>query len=209
MAKAIDLTNNTYGYLRVVGRGENIAGRVRWICTCVCGATKTVSSSDLRKGSTRSCGCAKRQLLSKAMVRHGLSRSRTYHTWARMLNRCRDKARAHYGAEGIGVCARWEVFENFLHDMGHAPKGMSIERIDNTKGYAPENCRWATAAEQNRNRRNSLLVEFGGVVDTLAAHAKAAGLRYDTVYYRIYKRGWPVSVALSTPPFGTRVDVPL
>jgi hypothetical protein len=66
--------------------------------------------------------------------------------------------------------------------------------------YSPKNCMWTTAAEQHKNRRNSRNITFGGVTDTLATHARRAGLRYDTVYYRIFKRGWAVDAALTTPP---------
>lgn len=126
-----------------------------------------------------------------------------------MLNRCGDSRHEHYGARGITVCDRWQSFKNFYADMGDPPAGMSLERKNNNRGYCESNCVWATTSQQNKNRSNSRVVTFNGVRDTLAAHAARAGLRYDTVYRRIVYSGWTVRRALTTKPFGTRVEVPL
>jgi hypothetical protein len=86
-------------------------------------------------------------------------RSGAYKTWASMRQRCldpRQKSYRNYGGRGITICVRWQGqkgFENFLEDMGDRPEGMGVERIDNEKGYCPENCKWATPAEQSRNKR--------------------------------------------------------
>lgn len=86
--------------------------------------------------------------------------SRTMGTWRGMLKRCgdpRSPSYLNYGARGIEVCERWKAFENFLADMGERPDEMSLDRIDNDRGYEPGNCRWATDAEQQRHRSNNKL----------------------------------------------------
>jgi hypothetical protein len=212
MAKALDIEGQVFGFLTIGPRVSLARKGSWWACTCICGTQKVVSGSELRKGRVRSCGCQTKALLSVAMTKHGMSRAPVYRTWAAMLSRCsnpRTPQYAHYGARGIYVCERWHTFENFVADMGLPPPGGSIERKDTNGPYTPENCCWATTAEQHKNRRNSRNVTFNGVTDTLAAHARRAGLRYDTAHYRIFRRGWSVHDALTTLPFGTRVGVPL
>lgn len=208
MTKPLQLAGQVFGSLTVLRR---VATKPRsvWECVCVCGVVKTYVGSELTLGRVRSCGCMRGELIAKAKTTHGRSRSRAYRMWAAMLHRCGDSNNARYGGRGIVVDERWRVFSEFYADMGDPPPKHSLGRIDNEQGYCAQNCRWETVAQQNRNRSVSRLVEFGGVIDTVAAHARRAGLHYDTVYHRIFRQGWAVSEALTTVPFGTRVEVPL
>ena len=151
-----------FGSLAVVRRAQNgKAGDVRYSCSCDCGKEHVVSARLLRDGSSTSCGCKRYSLIAKSSriqkTTHGRSRDRIYMVWNSMIQRCvnpRHRRYADYGGRGITVCDRWMKFENFLADMGEKPDGLTLDRIDNGRGYEPENCRWATYSQQNKNRRS-------------------------------------------------------
>jgi hypothetical protein len=126
-------------------------------------------------------------------------RSKMNTIWHGIMNRCHNKNQKyfkHYGGRGIGVCERWLNFNNFLADMGECPDGRSIDRIDNDKGYSPENCRWATRSEQSRNTRLVTKVEIHGIVKSLKDWTEEFGLNHNTVVSRI-TRGTPILRAIT------------
>lgn len=133
--------------------------------------------------------------------RHGLSTSEIYRVWAQIVNRCRNpavKSYKYYGARGITVCDRWLKFDNFFEDMGHAPPGCSIDRINNDGPYSPRNCRWATRQEQAQHKSNSRLLTLGKRTQTMAAWARELGMNPSALLYRI-NAGWSVKEVLTTP----------
>ncbi len=128
-------------------------GRNYWNCRCLCGVTKAIRADNLIKGNILSCGCLSLDVHTK----HGMTKTPEYVSWLSMKRRCLDKD-AHnykyYGGRGIKICNRWLEFENFFGDMGHRPRGTSIDRINNNLGYEPSNCRWADKTTQRRNRND-------------------------------------------------------
>ena len=123
-----------------------------------------------------------------------------YSAWAAMKARCKNpKATSfkRYGGRGIKVCKEWETFSNFFKDMGTSLKGQSLDRIDNSKGYYKENCRWATPRQQANNRRGNKLLEFNGTTKTMREWCRILKLNYITVKKRL-ENEWTINKALST-----------
>jgi hypothetical protein len=137
------------------------------------------------------------------MITHGDSDSRTHRIWRAMKTRCsnpRASNYAIYGGRGITVCQAWcDSYEQFLTDMGKCPDGCSIDRIDNSGNYEPGNCRWATRAEQNRNRRDNVMLTFSGKTMCLTDWASHLGMLERTLRNRIKHYGWSTEEALTVP----------
>ena len=193
--KAADLTGQIFGRLTVVERSGSNGYNSLWKCKCACGEERVVQSTMLKSGRTQSCGCLQRELAAEQQTTHGLNGSHTHGCWRSMRRRCEDPkhpAYARYGGVGIAVDERWQVFENFLADMGEAPSpDHTIERLRNTEGYGPGNCRWATMEEQQNNRGNNVVVTINGKEQSLGRHARELGIPYSTLYDR-YKKGLPL-----------------
>lgn len=157
MGKFIDRTGQIFGRLRVVERaGTNQLKKVVWKCLCSCGKTTFVTTGCLVTGNTSSCGCYHKETITK----HGGWKNPSYNTWRAMIRRCcnkEDKDYFRYGAKGITVAESWMSYSNFVRDMGEPEGNETLDRIDGTKGYFKENCRWASPSVQaiNSNRRCS------------------------------------------------------
>lgn len=198
-----------FGRLRVLipeGKKINAKGKLikgkHVLCICDCGKLNAVNCFSLRNSLSRSCGCLTVEAVRKRNMKHGKSKTKTYQIWRAMKNRCFAKDDAfyeNYGGRGITMCDKWRYsFITFLNDMGECPKGFSIERIDNEKGYCPENCKWATPVEQANNRRNNSLISFKGRTLTIAQWERELGFKAGQLGQRLYK-GWSVERALTTP----------
>ena len=203
MPAKIDLTGKKFNRLTVVKQVTSAkVGVLRWLCRCDCGNTKEVRGCNLTSGQVQSCGCLQKQRTAKANTTHGLSGSPEYRVWEEMLRRCNcrsDTCYSYYGGRGIGVCDRWNVFDNFYSDMGARPSNKySIERKDNNKGYSPDNCCWATITQQCNNTRKNIFLTHKGITMTISQWARELGISYTCLYQRV-SAGWPIEKSLSTP----------
>jgi hypothetical protein len=189
---------------RIKGPG----GHYRAAVVCACGISRTVSERTLYAGTSRSCGCDRDKKTSARRRKHGRAGTPEYTAWLDAIRRCHRRSCkyfAAYGGRGIHVCDRWRFGEGgvsgiecFIADMGERPDGLTLERIDVNLGYTPDNCKWASWETQYNNTRRSRVVEFNGRRHTAATLAKAVGLPYKTVLYRLDAH-WSVEDIVARP----------
>ena len=184
---ATDLVGRKFGKLTVLSfaRSQIIKNKsiFYWNVKCDCGELKIVIGSNLKSGSTKSCGCVikeKAKQLGLNCKTHGYSGTRIYNCWIALIGRCTNKENVNYkwyGGRGINVCKRWfNSFESFRSDMGDMPENMTIERVDNNGDYKPSNCRWATYMEQGKNKSNNVKIKVGGQNLILSDLARMRGV---------------------------------
>jgi hypothetical protein len=192
-----NVIGKSYGRLTVLKDVKSNSRRRRVLVKCSCPAEteKEVTLDDLRSGHTSSCGCLRVEAVQVAVSKHGLNKHPSYGIWKNMRQRCLNPKNARYsdyGGRGITICESWKDFFNFYEDIGKSWKsGLTLDREDNNQGYSPENCRWSTTLEQNRNRRNTKTVSVGGRTQSLAAWCEEKGLKYDTVKMRLHRGKTP------------------
>jgi hypothetical protein len=190
-----DITGKRFGYLVALRFIPTEGRHARFLFRCDCGTEKEILAQSVIAGLTVSCGCYHRKAAAKRARTHGHSgkaRTPTYSSWAAMMDRGvwgGHPSYAQYGAKGIGVHERWHTFENFLADMGERPKGTSLDRIDNTKGYGPGNCRWATRREQALNTSRTVKVVYKGSPVSVFELCEQLGLSYGAISSRANRRG--------------------
>jgi hypothetical protein len=150
------------------------------------------------------------------MELHGLNYTSEHNIWAKMKNRCHcttNDAYKYYGAKGITVCDEWRnSFMAFYKDMGVRPYDTTLDRIDNTKGYSKSNCRWATRVEQERNKSNTLYVDFRGIKISFPELCELCRKSYDNVFRRYHRMKLDIETALSggrpyIPRFDEKLDI--
>lgn len=191
--------------------GQSKAHLSLWLCKCSCGNEKVLPSSSLRSKKIKSCGCLRRENALKVNTTHGQFYTRFYKTWASMKSRCdnpRSISYKRYGNKGIAYQDSWATFEGFETDMHesylehcaiYGEKDTTIDRIDNKKGYTKDNCRWATNLEQQNNKEINKFITFRGETLTFSNMAKKYGFNKTTLWCRVYKHGWDIEKALTTP----------
>lgn len=201
--KTKNITGEKFGKLTAIKPIGSKNGKI-WECRCDCGNTTNVSLGNLINGHIRSCGC-----LNKGIIRnfkHGYGHERIYHEYIAMITRCKKDYKNHvnYYDRGIRVCPEWlgkHGLSNFVEwAMGNGyADNLTIDRIDNDKGYSPDNCRWTTAKVQANNRRNNIVIEYKGEKKTLKEWCEELNLPYKTIYNRIKVLNWNITRTFEEP----------
>lgn len=199
----IDISGKKFGRLSVT-RFHSMRGRAPLFeCLCDCWKVRICYGSHIRRGNTKSCGCLSRDNFIKARTIHGAAIGNNftpeYKTWRSMRNRCLHNSSPefkNYGGRGIKICKRWDVFKNFLADMGLKPVGdYSIERINTNGNYEPSNCRWATRIEQASNKSNNHFISFQGKTKTIAQWSRYLKFKPSKIQNRL-RLGWGIGEIL-------------
>jgi hypothetical protein len=205
-------TGQKYGLLTVIELvGVTERRQSKWRFRCDCGNITVKVASNVRFGTTKSCGCLhikSAKATGRRNSTHGLSNLPEYSIWKAMIDRCSNpscKHFANYGGRGIKVSKRWSDPRAFLSDMGPRPSPkMTIERIDNDGPYSPENCKWATRTEQLRNRRNNRIIDTPWGPMTVAGAAEKAGINQNIFHVRVSK-GWSAE-DLFNPKYAKKIN---
>ncbi len=187
-----DMIGREFGRWTVIGGSDK---PLMVLCQCSCSAKtiREVNKKNLKAGMSRSCSCWDQDRKTS----HGMTGTQTYMAWGCMKQRVKNDRR--YIENGIVMCERWEKFENFLEDMGVCPEDKySVDRIDNSKGYEPGNCRWANRSEQQRNKTTNRMVTYDGRTMPASAWAEELGMGLSTLTSRL-DNGWTVERTLTTP----------
>lgn len=191
-----------FGKLTVLKRAENTkSGKAQWLCQCDCGKCTVVPTYRLTMGETKSCGCKRYESHNRI---HGMTKTDIHNKWLQIKQRCLDKnykAYQNYGAVGITICDEWKndfvAFMNWSYQHGYK-EGLSLDRIDNEKGYCPENCRWVTWKDQCNNRKNNINVTYQGKTQTLKQWCDELNLNYQLIYSRIKNTGLTFQEAITS-----------
>lgn len=190
MSALIDLTGQRFGKWMILRKADSDKnGNARWLCHCACDREKIVNGFALRDGTSRQC-------LHCARTTHGLTKTRLFNIWISIIQRCENpnfKYYKYYGGRGILICSKWRndftTFRQWALVNGYK-KNLQIDRIDNRRGYEPNNCHFVTAKEQARNRRNNKYLRISNEVKLLVEWAEQTGIKEHILRWRI-NAGWP------------------
>lgn len=191
-----DFTGQRRGSFLIKEQAPFVRGKSRkWVCVCNCGNIKIETSGNIKRAAYLRC--------NERCTAPQKSKMRFYMTWRGMILRCTDKNNRdykHWGGRGITVCEEWASDYFCFHKWAEEryKKGLSLDRIDNNKGYFPENCRYTTPRIQCNNRRSNRLVKLNGKTKTLSDWLRTYNIPKITFFARV-KKGWSIKSAITTP----------
>lgn len=199
-----ELTGQRFGRLTVVEYDHTHNGSAYWKCKCDCGNEKIISSNSLTQGNATSCGCYRKEYVSAQKKTHGMSKTRIYREFRAMKTRCTNEnieEHHRYSGRGINICDEWmgkggfERFMKWAYANGYSDD-LSIDRIDNDKGYSPDNCRWVDRITQANNTSLNHNITINGETHTMMEWSQITGISYSAIKGRINKLGWSPEEAL-------------
>jgi len=198
MTRHKDITDQHFGRLRAVNyQGSTEEGRAKWLCKCECGKETIILLTSLTSGNTTSCGC----VLNEKVTKHHMSNTKIYRTWQSMKTRCTNKSSnryKYYGGKGVIYDPMWETFEGFYIDMVESYReGNTLDRIDSSKNYTKDNCRWTDYNTQNNNKSDNIELAYEGVVYSPQEASKMFSIPLSAIYNRL-QRGWNVKQIIET-----------
>lgn len=201
-----NLIGQKFGRLTVLKYVYSKYKKRHWLCQCKCGNVSIVSTSQLKSGKTKSCGCLRRETTSqnakKIKSTHHLTNTRIYSIWRSMKKRCylsSNDAYKDYGARGIKVCDKWKndfiSFYNWAMANGYK-EDLTLDRINVNGNYEPNNCRWANWKVQQNNKRNNIFLTYNNITKNIYEWSEITGIKYCTIWWR-YNKGWNTERILS------------
>lgn len=201
-----NLIGQKFNRLTVISQAESKNQRRYWNCLCECGNNTIVTTSKLKNGHTKSCGCIASEIIIKRNTTHGLRKTRIYNIWYDIKRRCynkKNKSYSNYGGRGISVCDEWlndfMNFYNWAMENGYTDD-LTIDRIDVNGNYEPSNCCWVTKAQQSLNRRSNVLFTYNGETMCISEWCKKLNLNPKKIRSRINNCGWSIEESLDLTP---------
>ena len=201
-----DITGERFGKLIAVedlGFDKRSQRLYEFLCDCGCYTVK--QAKEVTRGKSSSCGCGIVEGVKTANTKHGMTGTSLYSRYRGMIKRCTvesDPNYGNYGGRGINICSEWlgeggfDSFARWSLENGYK-RELSLDRIDNDKGYGPTNCRWTDRRTQVNNRRVSHVITYKGETLALTEWAEKFGLRYDSLWKRLYKYGYSFEDAVT------------
>ena len=203
-ANFIDITGMKFNRLTAIEYAGQGSCGARWKFKCDCGNEIVTSSYPVRNGKTKSCGCWNNENKHNRYRIHGMHKTKLYSAWTHMKQRCLNPKCASYkdyGGRGISICSEWvddfTSFRDWAYENGYSEE-LTLDRIDNNKGYYPENCRWVSMETQENNKRNNHFYLYKGEKKTLSQIANENKISRNSLYYRVNVKNVPLGEAVET-----------